>query len=51
MKDIRGLAKAERQSTLEARQCVSCHRWFTRKAGSRVVCFYCEEDGQASPSQ
>ena len=49
MQDARGVKRAERADRIEARQCVSCHRWFTRRASSRVVCFYCEEsEGQAS---
>ena len=43
MQDIRGLAKAERRSSLEAKQCEQCKRWFTRKASTRTVCFRCEE--------
>ena len=43
VKDIRGLAKAERRSSLEAKQCTICARWFTVKKGSRTLCFRCEE--------
>jgi hypothetical protein len=30
-KDARGLAKAQRQSSLEAKQCVVCGRWFSKR--------------------
>jgi hypothetical protein len=51
MKDIRGLAKAERQSSLEAKQC-QCGRWFTiRGKVARDQCFRCEQlEGQAAGS-
>ena len=32
MQDARGVKRAERADRIEARQCVSCHRWFTRRA-------------------
>jgi len=48
MKDARGQQKAEKQSKLEAVRCCTCHRWFTVRKASRVVCFRCEEEGQAS---
>jgi hypothetical protein len=42
---------AKHERAMEARQCQVCRRWFTRKASSRTICFYCEGDGQAPGSQ
>jgi hypothetical protein len=43
-RDVRGQAKAERQSNLAARQCSRCGRWFTVKPRSKDLCPKCEAD-------
>ncbi len=47
MQDARDVKRAERADKLEARQCVSCGRWFTLTKAARVICRYCETDGQS----
>jgi hypothetical protein len=50
MKNMRGVLKAQRQYSDEAKQCQQCARWFTDRRGNRVLCFRCEE-GQGIGSQ